>query len=75
LVTQGVLNQGQGNALMVKLDGALTKLDQGDSAVAINKLQAFNNQVNAYIHATIISSEQGQPLIDASNGIIAALGG
>jgi hypothetical protein len=75
LVNNGVLNQGQGNALMVKLDGALTKLNQGDTAVAINKIQAFINQVNAYVNATIISAEQGQSLIDAAHAIIAALWG
>jgi CSLREA domain-containing protein len=75
LVNSGVLNAGQGNALMVKLDGALTKLNQGDTAVAINKLEAFVNQVNAMINSGVLAPAEGQPLLDAVNAIIAAIGG
>jgi hypothetical protein len=75
LVNQGVLKQGEGNALMVKLEGALTKLNQGDTAVAINKLHAFINQVNAMINSGVLSPAEGQPLLDAVNAIIATLGG
>jgi hypothetical protein len=43
------LNQGQGNALLVKLYHAIQKLNQGESKVAINLLGAFINQVNDFI--------------------------
>ena len=75
LVNAGFLNQGQGNSLMMKLDGALTKLNQGDTAVAINKLHAFTNQVEALIFSGVLAPWDGQRLIDAANAIIAALGG
>jgi hypothetical protein len=75
LMNAGVLDQGQGRSLMVKLDGALTKLNQGDTAVAINKLRAFTNQVDAMIFIGYVAPWDGQRLIDAANAIIAALGG
>ena len=59
----------------MKLDGALTKLNQGDTAVAINKLRAFINEVDAMIHVGFLAPWEGQPLIDDANAIIAALGG
>jgi probable HAF family extracellular repeat protein/predicted outer membrane repeat protein len=75
LMNTGVLDQGQGRSLIVKLDGALTKLNQGDTAVAINKLRAFINQVEAMIISGAVAPWDGQRLIDAANAIIAALGG
>src|SRR5213596_2407616 len=47
LVTNGVLNQGQGNALTVKLQGAVEKLAGDETEPAMNKLAAFINQVAA----------------------------
>jgi hypothetical protein len=73
LVAAGVLNQGQGNALIAKLDAAIKQVDKGNSNTAINQLQAFINQVNAFINSGILTSAQGQPLIDAANAIIAEL--
>ena len=75
LVTTGVLNPGQGNALIAKLEAAIRKLNQGNVNAAINQLQAFINQVNAFINGGILSPEEGQPLIDAANNIINQLSG
>ena len=73
LVTAGVLNQGQGNALITKLNGAINKLNQRNTNAAINILQAFINQVSAFINAGILSSAEGQPLIDTAQAIIDAI--
>nr|HMN27375.1 Ig-like domain-containing protein [Caldilineaceae bacterium] len=73
LVNSGVLNGGQGTALTVKLDNAEQKLLAGQTAVAINMLQAFINQVNALQSGGTLSAAQAQSLIDAANAIIAAL--
>jgi len=70
LVNTNVLNQGQGNALTTKLNGALQKLNQGKTNAAVNKLNAFSNQVNGFINAGILTEEEGQPLITAVNDII-----
>ena len=44
LVNSDYLNQGQGNALIVKLKTAIKKLNQVKTKTAINLLQAFINQ-------------------------------
>jgi CSLREA domain-containing protein len=75
LVTTGNLNQGQGNALIAKLEAAIQQLEHGNTKTAINQLQAFVNQMNALISAGTVPPAQGQPLIDAAQQIIAALGG
>jgi len=75
LVAAGVLNQGQGNALIVKLEGAQKKLDKGQTNAAINQLQAFINQVNDFISAGILTPVQGQALIDLANAIIDQING
>jgi CSLREA domain-containing protein len=75
LVAQGVLNGGQGNALIAKLEAAIRQIDRGNVQTAINQLEAFVNQVNALMYADILPPAEGQPLIDAANEIIAALGG
>jgi TolB protein len=71
----GALNNGQGNALIVKLEAAIRQVDRGNIATAINQLEAFINQVNAYVASGRLTPEQGQPLLDAANAILAALGG
>lgn len=73
LVTSGVLNNGQGNALLVKLEHSMQHLDSGRVTPAVNGLGAFVNQVNAFISADVLTSAEGQPLIDAANALIALL--
>jgi probable HAF family extracellular repeat protein len=70
----GSLNGGQGNALIVKLQAAIQRLDQGQDETAINQLEAFVHQASAMIRSGVLSAAEGQPLIEAANTIIAALG-
>jgi N-acetylneuraminic acid mutarotase len=71
LVSQGTLNQGQGNALTSKLDAAIQKMDQGNGNAARNQLQAFINQVNALMNSGKLTAAQGQTLIEAASDVIA----
>jgi hypothetical protein len=73
LVTAGVLNQGQGNALKVKLQTAIQKMNQENYNAAINNLNAFINQVNAFRSAGILTQAQADALITPANRIIAVL--
>ncbi|MBW3540365.1 MAG: hypothetical protein KY476_08850 [Planctomycetes bacterium] len=75
LVAGGVLNHGQGNALLVKVQAAIQQLDNDNEAPAINQLQAFINQVNDFIGSGILTAAQGQPLIDAAQAVIDQLEG
>jgi len=70
LINAGILNGGQGNALIVKLQGAIAKVIQGKTTAAINKLNAFINQVNAYTKSGILTETEGQELILAATYII-----
>jgi hypothetical protein len=70
LVDGGSLNQGQGNSLIVKLEGALEKLDRGQPKPAANQLGAFVNEVDSLIDEGVLTPEEGQPLIDAAQSII-----
>ena len=70
LVDSGDLNNGQGNALIVKLENAIKKLEQGQEKTAVNNINAFINQVEAFVNSGTLSPETGQDLIDQAQYII-----
>jgi len=71
LVESGVLNDGQGNALGVKLEGALRKLAEGETEPAMNKLGAFINQVEAFRGAGMLSEEESASLLLIARDVVA----
>jgi probable HAF family extracellular repeat protein len=73
LVGQGVLNRGQGNSLIVKVDNALKKVGQGNTGPAVNMLEAFVNQVEAFMSSGLLTPEEGQGLIDLVQAAIEGL--
>ena len=70
LVNEGVLNEGQGNAFITKLDLSLLQIDKGKYRFALNILRAFINQVNSYVTEGLLTEKEGQELISAANDII-----
>src|SRR5439155_20946120 len=74
LVSQGVVSQGNGNALTTKLQAAISSLNKGDTTAACNQLKAFVNQVQAFINNGQLTQAQGQALINSANAIRAILG-
>ena len=64
MVATGVLNEGNGNALIVKVQGAIDKLEDGKTAPAVNKLNAFINQINVFIRNGKLTPAEGLPLIE-----------
>ena len=70
LVAQGVLNHGNGNALISKLEAARKQLERGHIRPAGNQINAFINQVEAFIRSRKLTPQQGQPLIDAAMNIL-----
>src|SRR3989442_3775590 len=70
LMANGVLNDGQGNALVVKLEGVLEKLAGGKTEPAMNKLGAFINQVEALRDAGILSEGQSASLLVIAQGVV-----
>ncbi len=75
LIASDTLNQGQGNALISKLEAAKNQLDKDNETAVCNVLQAFNNQVQAYMNSDRLTLEEGQALIDEANAIISTLCG
>ncbi len=73
LVRGGVLNNGQGNALLVKLQHAVEHADDGQITTAVNDLQAFVNEVNDFVTESILTSAQGQLLISEAEAAMALL--
>jgi pullulanase/glycogen debranching enzyme len=65
----GVLNDGQANSLIVKLESAIKNLDKGKAKTALNNLNAFMNQVQAFIKGGVLTPEEGQSLNAAAEAI------
>jgi len=70
LVTTGVLNDGQGNALAVKLQGAVEKLADDETEAAMSKLGAFINQVEAFHAAGMLSDGQSASLLEIARDVV-----
>lgn len=64
LAADDVLNNGQANSLQAKLRAAIQQVDRSNIKTAINQLDAFMNEVSAFINAQIISPQQGQELYE-----------
>jgi FIMAH domain len=70
----GVLNQGQANSLIVKLNHAIDSLDsKPDQPTACNQLQAFVNEVNAYVQSGKLTQAQADTLLGGPLGINAIM--
>lgn len=70
LVDNGVLNKGQGNALVQKLQNALRMLVQEKTPATCGQLQAFINQVEAYTKTGVLPEDIGLGLIFTANSVI-----
>jgi hypothetical protein len=70
----GVLNGGQANSLIVKLEHAIDSLNsKPGKPPACNQLQAFVNEVNAYVSAGILTPAQADSLLGGPLGILAIM--
>jgi VCBS repeat-containing protein len=69
LLDDSALNHGQANALTTKLEHIGTALDAGQTRVALNLLAALTNQVTDLIDKEVLTTEEGQPLIDAADDL------
>jgi hypothetical protein len=73
LVDAGALNEGQGNALTVKLLNALDKIARDQNLAAVNQVSAFINQVEDFVVENILTPEQGAALITAAEDFLNTL--
>jgi hypothetical protein len=74
LTAIGILNNGQGNALLVKLENAIKQIARGNYKSAENQIKAFVNQVGDFISTGILPPEIGEYLIGLANRILNSLG-
>jgi hypothetical protein len=73
LATDGVLNDGQWNALTVKLTHVQDNLDDAQPQVALNTLSAFTNQVLDLIEDGVLSQTTGASLLGAAAALRTSL--
>lgn len=74
LLSAGSINPGQANSLTAKLQQIVNALNQGKTHAACNQLNAFINEVTSLIGNGVLTSAEGQPLIDAAVNIERLLG-
>jgi hypothetical protein len=74
LQAAGVLNKGQANSLIVKLNHAIDSLNsKPNQPTACNQLQAFVNEVNAYVSGGKLTQAQADSLLGGPLGILAIM--
>ena len=73
LVNKGELDQGQGYELNTIIETAQRMLIKANGTEACDLLQAFINQVQAYINAGTLLATKGQFLIGTANNVISQL--
>jgi predicted outer membrane repeat protein len=73
LAQAGTLSTDQAAGLSSKLQAAQKSIAGGKYGPAVNQLNAFENQVNAFEKSHTLTTTLGQPLLDGANQIIAGL--
>jgi 5'-nucleotidase / UDP-sugar diphosphatase len=74
LTSMGVVNEGQGNALIVKLNNALAQIARTKYIPAENQINAFINQIDDFVLNGILSPEIGEYLKGLAARILDSLG-
>lgn len=75
LVSEGVVSEGRGNALLSQLDAITRQLNAGNTRVAVRLLESFMDQVSAMIASGQITDAEGQALIQLALDALALIGG
>jgi pullulanase-type alpha-1,6-glucosidase len=70
LRTQAVLNRGQTNSLVSKLENAIQSLNAGRTGPAVSQLNAFIHELRSLLAQGRLRQSQAQPLIDTAKDII-----
>ncbi|MGA1873158.1 MAG: SBBP repeat-containing protein [Thermoplasmatota archaeon] len=69
LVEDEILNQGQGQSLIAKLNAAKIQLDKGNPSVAMTLVNEFIGKVETMVKTDKLTTSQGQELIDTAEFI------
>ncbi|UCD30236.1 MAG: pullulanase-type alpha-1,6-glucosidase, partial [Planctomycetota bacterium] len=74
LLDDEVINHGQANSLLAKLNAIINKIERGRTKAACNQLLAFINHVTSMTYEdNILTENEAQPLIEAATNARAAL--
>ncbi len=74
LVANGVLDTGNGTALIAKLNAAISSLNNGNTIAGDNQMNAFIHQTNALLKSGKLASSDAETLIsDIDLAVAAAL--
>lgn len=73
LFSQGIINGGQDNSLVVQRQHAITMMNAGKNAGAIGNLDFFISEVNDLLSSGALSPSQAASLTSAAQSVIAAL--
>jgi len=73
LAEANILNGGQANSLVQKVNNILAKIASGRDNAALNQLSAFISQVNDLVGEGVLTPEEGQGLIDTASNASNAL--
>jgi hypothetical protein len=71
----GVINKGQANSLANKIERAKQRLEEGNDRAAVRMLNVFIRQVEAFMEAGIIPTDEGEQLIYLANLVIDQING
>jgi hypothetical protein len=69
----GVLNNGNANALTSKLENAQKKVEAGKINAAVNQLNAFRNQVEAFRNSGKLTDDQADDLLESLDALLISL--
>lgn len=76
MVSDGLLREGNGNALIVKIENSIKSIEKGNTYAFNGQLKALINEVENFVDNGILTPEEGQELINsAEGGIILSDGG
>jgi uncharacterized protein (TIGR02145 family) len=75
MVVDETLNWGNGNSLIAKITNTIKSIEKGNTPSINGQLNAFINETESYIDQNILSSEQGEALIDIAENSIFVLEG
>ncbi|HXV66048.1 MAG TPA: cadherin repeat domain-containing protein [Nitrosopumilaceae archaeon] len=73
MTEDGKFTAGQASSLIAKIEAAASKLDQDNISAAFPILRSLINQIEAFIQSGVLTNQDGQPLIDKIQQIIALL--
>jgi YVTN family beta-propeller protein len=73
LFLQGVLNSGQDNSLVTKLQHAITMINSGKTNGAMGNLEGFIGEVNGLYNSGVLSQSEAEALTSTANTVIGQL--